>query len=463
MRLLLLLCCALAAPLLGAPAETAPAASPEREIVDRFFREALAHGRAYDELRELTARFPGRLSGSANLAGAVTWAQQRLTALGLDRVYTQDVTVPHWERGAPESVELLSADDTRTPLAALALGGTPATSADGVTAEVVEVHSLDEVEQLGPEKLAGKIVFYNRPMDPTLFHTNGAYALAGDQRNRGPSVAARAGAVAALVRSLTLAHDDVPHAGATKFAPDQTPIPALALSTLAADTLSAALQQSPRLRVQVVTHARTLPDAPSHNVIGELRGTEFPNEIILVGGHLDAWDVAPGAHDDGAGIVAAMEVLRLFKILGLRPRHTLRCVFFTSEENSGNGGRTYALLTREAGEKHLFAVESDNGGFAPNGFNLGSTQGDAHERAARWRPLFERWGVWHFQKGSGGADIRPLLLQGVTVAGLVPDSQRYFDYHHTRLDTLEQVNPRELHLGAAAMAALLWLVDTQGL
>ena len=438
-----------------------PPPSPA-ETVNRIFAEALAHGRAYDQLRDLTTLHPGRLGGSKSLEGAVTWGQQVLGGMGLTRVYLQDALVHHWERGAPESVQLLSGDKPE-PLAAAALGNSAATPPDGLTANVIEVHSLDEVRRLGRAGVAGKIVFFNRPMDPTLFSTMQAYGVAGDQRNQGPGVAAQFGAVAALSRSLTLAHDNHPHTGNTSFPLGVAAIPAAALSVQAADQLSAALHANPAARVRVAIHARTLPDAPSHNVIGEIRGSEFPDEIIVVGGHLDSWDIAPGAHDDGSGIVQSVEVLRIFRALGIKPRHTLRCVLFTCEENSQAGAAAYASAAKHAHERHILAVETDNGGFAPTGFNLGSTQGPVHERAKRWLPLFEPWGVWSFVKGTGGADVGPLMLQGTTVAGLTPDAQRYFDYHHTSIDSIDQVNPRELHLGAAALASLIWLVDTQGL
>ncbi|MBS0661915.1 MAG: M20/M25/M40 family metallo-hydrolase [Verrucomicrobia bacterium] len=450
----LLLCATTAAtPALG---------SPEADTVNRFFTEALEHSPAYDHLRELTTRYPGRLAGTAALDGAIEWAQRVLGATGVDRVYTQDVMAPHWDRGAPESVQLLLPSG-RVPLAAAALGNTGSTPPEGVTGEVLMVHSLAEVERLGPAGAAGKIIFYNRPMPPRFAYTFDAYGAAGDQRNQGPVVAARHGAVAALVRSLTLAHDDVPHTGNSAHPVDGPPFPAAALSTVAADRLAEALAADPHIRVSVTLHGRILPDAPTRNVIGEIRGSEFPNQVIVVGGHLDSWDITPGAHDDGAGVVQAVEVLRLFHALGLKPRHTLRCVMFTNEENGLAGATRYASIARQAGERHILAVESDSGGFTPMGFNLGSTQGNAHERAQRWRPLFEPWGIWRFSKGTGGADVNQLLLLGVPVAGLAPDSQRYFDYHHTAIDTIDKVNPRELNLGAAAIAALVWLVDTDGL
>jgi Zn-dependent M28 family amino/carboxypeptidase len=448
---------------------TATAASIEEQTLRRIFSEALARGKAFDHLSTLVGKYPGRLSGSKSLTDAVIWAEQTLNGLGLDRVYKQDVMVPHWERGARESVLMVHAGGAE-PLAALALGGSVASPAGGVVAEVVEVQSLNEVVTLGNSAIAGKVVFFNRPMDPTIIRPGDAYSAAGDQRSRGPGVAAKYGAVGALTRSLTFTTDDHPHTGGTTYPLDGPKIPAAALSTLAANKLSAAIAaagksgSSIKVRVAMKINSQMHPDAQSHNVIGEIRGSEFPDEIILVGGHLDSWDIAAGAHDNGSGVVQAMEVLRLFRVLGLKPRHTLRCVLFTNEENGLRGSAAYVKGMKEKAEKHIFAVETDSGGFQPRGFNLGSTQGNAHERAAaKWRPLFEPYGLTSFTKGTAGSDVGPLMIQGVTVAGLMPDSHRYFDYHHTAIDTLDKVSPRELHLGAAALTALIWLVDTQGL
>lgn len=435
----------------------------EEAALRAFFSEALGRGQAFGNRNALVAQHPGRLAGSKNLKGAVEWAEKTLGTLGLDRVYKQDVLVPHWERGEKEMVTML-AGGSIVALNAFALGGSEPTPTGGIMAEVVEVQSLDEVATLGREKIAGKIVFYNRPMDPATVNPGTAYGAAVDQRSRGASAAARQGAVAVLVRSMTHALDDLPHTGGMTYAPDAPRIPAAAISTLAANKLSAALKGAARVRVGLKLYSRWLPDAPSHNVIGEIRGSEFPAEIILIGGHLDSWDVAPGAHDNGAGVVQSIEVLRLFRALGLTPRHTLRCVLFTNEENGLRGSIAYAAAAKEKKEKHLLAIETDNGGFQPRGFNLGSTQGDLHARAnQRWAALFAPYGLHTFVKGSGGADVSSLLTQGVPVAGLTPDSQRYFDYHHTTADSLDKVNPRELHLGAAALASLVWLADTQGL
>jgi carboxypeptidase Q len=455
----------LAPPVFAQPAAPAiePAPSPETAMLQRIFSESLSRGQAYENLRALTSQHPGRLAGSKSLEGAIIWAQKTLTDLRIDRVFTQDVMVPHWERGASESVRVLPSSGAPTPLAALALGNSVATPAAGIAAEIIEVKSLAELETLGREKIAGKIVFFNRPMDPTSVSASRGYSGAGDQRGSGPITAAKFGALAALTRSLTHAHDDIPHTGATTFLPDGLNIPACALSTVAADRLSAALATDPQLRVEIKTHTSWYPDALSHNVIGEIRGSEFPDQIMIVGGHLDSWDIAPGAHDDGAGIVQAIEVLRLFKTLGLKPRHTLRAVLFTNEENGLRGATAYADLARKAGDKHILALESDNGGFQPRGFQLASSQFDAVARASRWNTLLQPFGLLTLVPGRGGADVAPLYLLGATTGEILPESQRYFDIHHTTADSIDQVNPRELQLGAASLAALVWLIDTQGL
>jgi hypothetical protein len=439
-------------------------AAPDREtVLQQITAEALARGQAHDQLRDLLARHPGRLAGSEALAGAVQWSEARLQALGLDRVWLQKVMVPHWERGNPESVHLVVPGAAPVRLAAAALGGSIATPAEGLTAKVIEVSSLDDLLARDPAQVAGKIVFFNRPMDPADPDPGRAYGRAVDQRSRGPRTAASLGAVAALVRSMTQARDDVPHTGGTVYVPDGRNIPAAALSALAADRLSAALQAQPDLQVQIKVHARWHPEALSHNVISEIRGTEKPDEIIVVGAHLDSWDLTPGAHDDGTGVVQAIEVLRIYRTLGLRPRHTIRCVLFTNEENGLRGGKAYAAHVSATGEKHVFAVESDGGGYAPRGFSLGQRDGPVHERARRWLPQLEPLGILTFTEGRGGADIGPLLPLGVPLGDLLVDDQRYFDLHHTLADTIDKVHPRELHLGAAALASLVWLVDQEGL
>lgn len=457
MRLPLLLFASLA---LAAPlgAQT-PSQDPDAAMLRRIYDAALTDSPLYDQLGELVAKFPGRLSGSKNLEGAVQWSKALLEKQGVDRLELQRVMVPHWERGAAESVRFIGSDGRSAALAAFALGGSVPTPAGGLRAPVIELHSI---EALKTSDVKGKIVFFNRPMRPQDVIPGTAYGGAGDQRNRGPAEAAKYGALGVLTRSLTHALDDNPHTGNTTYLPEAPRIPAAALSTIAANRLSAALKADPALRAELVINSRWFDDALSHNVIGEIRGSENPEKIILVGGHLDSWDVTPGAHDDGSGVVQSIEVLRLLQVLGYKPRHTIRCVLFTSEENSLRGALEYARIVDEKKEVHLLALESDNGGFQPHGFQLGNTLGNAHTRAARWAKLFEPYRITTFESGNGGADVGPLMAKGYTVGEILPDSQRYSDYHHTTIDTMDKVNPRELQLGAAAMTALVYLFDQHG-
>lgn len=435
------------------PAQTDAA---EEKMLQDLYTAALTTQLAYDNLHQLVTQHPGRLSGSKSLEGAVLWGEAALKAAGADRTELQPVMVPHWERGAPEKVAIVGG----APLAAVALGNSSATPANGLTAPVVELQTLEDLKSAD---VKGKIVFFNRPMNPAQVVPGKAYGEAVDQRGKGPAEAVKYGAVAVLVRSMTHALDDIPHTGNTTFPPDSPRLPAAALSTVAANRLSAALKANPALQVSVTINARTLPDAPSHNVIGEIRGSEFPNKVIVVGGHLDSWDIAPGAHDDGAGIVQSIEVLRLLKAAGYKPRHTIRAVLFTNEENGTRGAAGYSTLAKERNEIHVLAIESDGGGHQPRGFNLGNPAGDAHLKAARWLKLFEPYGILYFQAGKGGTDVAPLLAHGATIAGIQSDTQRYFDIHHTTEDSLDKVNPRELALGAASMASLVYLVDKNGL
>ena len=438
------------------PVVAAEDSAADEKMLRALYDAALTNSPMYESLRELVTKYPGRLSGSKNLEGAVVWGEAALKAAGADRTELQPVMVPHWERGAPENAAIVG----EGPLAAAALGNSAATPAGGLTAPVVELQSLDALKTAD---VKGKIVFFNRPMNPVHVNPGKSYGEAVDQRGRGPAEAVKYGAAAVLVRSLTHVTDDFPHTGNTTFPPDSPRLPAAALSTIAADRLSAALKNNPATRVAMTINARTLPDAQSHNVLGEIRGSEFPDKVIVVGGHLDSWDIAPGAHDDGAGIVQSIEVLRLLKAAGYKPRHTIRAVLFTNEENGVRGAAAYSTLVKERNEFHVLAIESDGGGHQPRGFNLGNPAGDAHLKAARWLKLFEPYGIHYFQAGRGATDVAPLLAHGATISGLQTDTQRYFDIHHTAADSLDKVNARELELGAAAMASLVYLVDKHGL
>lgn len=429
-------------------------------IARRITDMALADGRSYGMLHQLCTTIGHRLSGSPQAAQAVEWGRQAMIESGLERVHLQPVLVPHWERGGAETV-ILIADGKAEQLRGLALGGSVATPPEGITAGVIEVRSIAEVTGLG-ERARGNIIFFNRPMDPKLINTFDAYSGAVDQRVNGPVAAARAGAVAVLVRSITTAMDTIPHTGMLRYNGSVTKIPAVAISTVDAEHLSQTLRQHPNASITIKTNCRTLPDAESHNVIGQLTGTEKPDEVVVIGGHLDSWDVGHGAHDDGAGCVQAIEALRLLKTLGLRPKRTIRAVLWMNEENGLRGGIAYADSVAKHGPRHIAAIESDRGGFAPRGFYVEADMPTV-ERVARWAEYFRNMGAERFVYGGGGADIGPLKAHGVLNIGLNVESHRYFDYHHAASDTFAQVNRRELELGAAALALLAWLIAEEGL
>ena len=425
------------------------------DVADRVLKRGLTDLGAYRYLSELTEKIGGRLSGSPEAAKAVAWGQSVMRELGFQNVRLVPCMVPHWVRGKKQDARL----NGSTRLSICALGGSVATPPGGIEAEVVEVHSLKEAKALG-ERGRGRIVFFNRPFDPTLTETFAAYGGANDQRVLGASAAAKSGAVGVLVRSMTLAQDDAPHTGAMSYTDGIAKIPAAALGIRSAEKLSQELARNPRAKVRFELDCKTLPDEPSANVVGEIVGAEFPSEVIVMGGHLDSWETGKGAHDDGAGVTQSLEALRLIKASGLRPRRTIRVVLFMNEENGGRGAQAYAEMARSSTEKHIAAIESDAGGFMPRSF---SASADRIERVKPWLALLNRFGIERFTPGGGGSDIGPLKDVGAVLFGLSPDNQRYFDYHHARTDTLDKVNPRELEFGAIAMSVLAWLISEEGL
>ena len=428
--------------------------------IKQIFDTALTSGKAHDWLRFLSLQIGGRLSGSVETEQAVEYTKTELEALGLDRVYLQPVMVPKWVRGAPEFAYIETTPGVTTTVPITALGGSIATSSMGLKAGVVEVKSLDELEQLGRTKIEGKIVFYNRPMEPTLINTFAAYGGCVDQRYSGAEAAAKFGAVGVIVRSMNLRLDDFPHTGAMSYGdlPLDQRIPVAAISTKGADLLSATLSLNKQTQFYFKQNSRNFPDVKSYNVIGEIKGSLYPDEIMVVGGHLDSWDLGDGSHDDGAGVVQSMDVLSLLKQVGYRPKRTIRVVLFMNEENGLRGGNEYARVALADGEKHVFALESDSGGFTPRGFSF-DTDKETFEQIKSWSNYFFPYLSDRFELGGSGADIVPLKPQGLILAGLKPDSQRYFDHHHSDNDRFEHVNKRELELGAAAMTALIYLMD----
>jgi carboxypeptidase Q len=431
-------------------------------ILDSLIDIGLRSCQAYDMLVALTEAAPHRLSGSPGAAAAVELMHQLMNELGFDHVHREEVMVPRWIRGSVERAAIVNSRMLGTvPLTVCALGGSIGTPPAGIAAGVVEVRSFEQLRSLG-RRAEGKVVFFNRPLDPTKLDTFDGYSGAVDQRVRGAIEAAKVGAVATLVRSITTSHDDVPHTGNMRYEEGTGKIPSAALSVAAATLLSNLLSREPDLTVRLDLSCATLPDVPSANVMGELTGSESPREIILVGGHLDAWDKGSGAHDDGAGCVQAIEALRLLKAIGIRPKKTIRAVLFINEENGLRGGKAYPVSPMHQGEKHLAAIESDRGGFAPRGLTMKS---DSAFLATflRWRPLFERIGAGQIAAGGSGADVSPLVEGGTPGIGLFPESSRYFDYHHSDNDTIDKVNPRELELGAIVEALACYLLSEQGL
>jgi hypothetical protein len=372
--------------------------------------------------------------------------------------------VPKWSRGTPEFAYIQLNDLSTINVNICALGGSIPTRQEGLKAPVIEVKSLEELSSLGREQIEGKIVFYNRPMDPKKIQTFEAYGGCVDQRYSGAEEAGKYGAVAVIVRSMNLRLDDYPHTGFMSYGdlPVENFIPAAAISTNDAEKLSAYLALDKELKFYLKQDCTVWGDVESFNVIGEIKGTRYPDEYIIVGGHLDSWDLGDGSHDDGAGVVQSMQVLKTLKELNYKPQRTIMVVLFMNEENGLKGAREYAKQAELKNEKHIFALESDAGGFSPRGFSFDTTTKQM-KVIESWKPLFKPYLIHFFELGGSGADVGPLKGANTVLAGLRPDSQRYFDFHHAANDTFDAVNKRELELGAATMTSLVYLFDKYGI
>ncbi len=428
--------------------------------IRKIYDTALKDGNSYEWLSYLSNQIGSRLSGSLGAEKAVAWTKEQLDSIGLDKVWLQPVMVPKWVRGLPEYAFIETGLGVTTQVPICALGGSIATPNGGVKAPVIEVQSIEEIERLGAANIGGKIVFFNRPMQPEVIDTFKAYGGCVDQRYSGAEAAAAYGAVGVIVRSVTHSLDDYPHTGSMSYGDltNNQRIPAAAISTNGAELLSTMLTLNPDTKFFFSMSCKNLPDVKSYNVIGEITGSEYPDRYMVVGGHLDSWDLGDGSHDDGAGVVQSMEVLRIFKAIGYRPKHSIRVVLFMNEENGLRGGRKYAEVAKSKNEKHVFALESDAGGFTPRGFSFDSDDRNFNE-VLSWKPLFEPYFIHSFVRGGSGADIGPLKGNGTVLAGLRPDSQRYFDHHHAANDTFDAVNKRELEIGAATMTGLIYMMD----
>jgi carboxypeptidase Q len=442
---------------------TAFAQSTEQQA-QRLIDHLLSSPHGYETLAHLTDEIGPRLSGSRGAELAVRYTTQRFRAWGID-VRNERVMVPHWVRGA-EHGRLVSHHNQKLVLTAL--GGSVATPASGITADVVEVTSYEELEKLGRAKIAGKIVFYNKAMDMTLIESGRAfeaYSQAVIFRGLGASRAAEYGAVGAVIRSVASGSLRTPHTGSMRYEEGKPRIPAAALATEDAELVHRLLAKGERVRMNLVLTPRTLPDVASSNVIAEIKGSQHPDEIVLIGGHLDSWDLGTGAIDNGSGVSMVMETMRALKELGITPKRTIRAVLFMNEENGLRGARQYFenASRREELHRHVAAIETDAGAAPPVGF-ISTLEGAELERVqARMRVLSRIAPMYFRSSRQTGADTSPLTSAGVVGFGLVPNPRHYFDFHHTDADTLDKVDPKALAQNTAALAALAYVLAEEGL
>lgn len=435
-------------------------------IIQNIYHEQLTNSPVYENLRYLTKEIGNRINGSSQLASAVAYTQQLMTQNQFDTVYLQPVMVPNWIRGKKEVVKIMNSPSRgNLELNSLAIGNSIGTGDEGLSAQVIEINGLDELKKIDEDSVRGKIVFLNQPLDRSLINMWDAYHKASGQRNNGASQASIMGAKAVIVRSLAIGNDGSPHTGYMAYDEGVIKIPAVAISTNDANILSDLLKEEPNTVIYLELDCQTKENVLSHNVIGEIKGSEFPKEIIVVGGHLDSWDVGEGAHDDGGGCLQAIEVLRSFKALSIQPKRTLRVVLWVDEENNWNGNTIYTEKSKESKENSIAAFESDRGVFTPFGFYIDTDNELALQKIKTWKSYFEPYKIFQFREGQGnaGEDITPLKNSKIVLFGLMPDSQRYFTLHHSEKDVFEAVDKRELELGAAAMTSMVYLIDKYGI
>lgn len=439
---------------------TAAAQQSDSLIIAKIFNKSLTNSECYPRLNYLCKNIGPRLSGSLNGEKAVGYVQQLCLDQKLDTTFLQPVTVPHWVRGQKEQA-YYKVNGKKSEVAICALGGSIATPKKGLSAPVIEVHDFEEMKMLGREKIEGKIVFMNHPMKSSFVSAFDAYGEAAGYRWATAQNAAKYGAVGVVVRSMTLALDNNPHTGAMGYNDTIIKIPACAISTMGAEELSKAIKSNLGVQFYFKLSCEVFPDAQSYNVIGELKGSEKAEEIIVIGGHLDSWELGEGAHDDGAGVMQSLEVLRIFQNLKMKPKRTIRFVAFANEENGSRGGKQLLALAKERKEKIIAAVESDDGGFTPRGFSFNGDLSKMQHVLSK-QELFYPYELKYWEEGYGGTDINYLKEVGALLIGFVPDSQRYFDVHHAATDVFENINKRELELGAGSMAALVYILSEYG-
>lgn len=424
-------------------------------FIKKIYNHTLTESPAYENLRVLCKDIGARITGSAEAEMAIYWGKHLLKSYGFDTVYLQEITVPHWERGTKEAAWLLNDFGELKKVEVIALGGSIGTK--GVLeAEIIGVESVEQLQKMDKKQIAGKVVFVNKPFNQQEIYTFKAYGACSNQRWSGAKIASELGAKAVVIRSLAQSDDDHPHTGSMDYKMDN-PIPAAALSTNSANLLFDWLKKG-KVTLKLEMDCRFYEDMTSYNVIAETYGKD--DKVITFGGHLDSWDVGEGAHDDGAGIIHSIEALRILKQLNYQPNHKLRCVLFMNEENGNFGGKGYAKWCSGNNEEHICAIESDRGGFQPLGFDVVGSD-EQLKFVQTFKPTLSSFRLYNFEKGYGGVDIGPLrkYYPNMLQLGMNPTSQRYFDFHHAETDVFENVNKRELELGCAAMAAMIYLMD----
>ncbi len=427
-------------------------------IFRKISDEIMLHGTCYENLRVLCKGVGNRISGSPAAAKAVEWGKKNMKTAGADSVWLQAADVPYWHRGS-ESLLIKAGNGQYKKVSALSLGNSEGTGGKVLEAKVVMVANYDEFKALPESAVKGNIIFFNYKFRQDFIFTFQAYGDAVKYRWGSPSIAAAKGAAGVIIRSMSTGADDFPHTGSMHYTDSIKKIPEMALGNISADSLEQYCKRGTvKAKMQSECHITDKP-IRSYNVIGEIKGSKYPDKIITVGGHLDSWDVGEGAHDDGAGCAQSIEVIRAFKALGIRPKYTIRAVLFMNEENGLKGGQAYADSAAAKNEHHALAIETDAGGFAPRGMGMEMSE-EKKDKIRAFQNLFLPYGVYDFSNDEGGADISAIQKKlNVPVAGLLPDSQRYFDVHHTNNDVFEQVNHRELKLGATVLTQFIYLVS----
>jgi len=433
----------------------------DSEVISDIFKTAQSDTTSYHTLRVLSSDYGNRLAGTPISVEAIHFMKKVMDGSNFDTVYLQECKVAHWYRGENEQGYAISKNSEKRRLVVCTLGNSVGTPTEGIYAEVVAVNSFDELSALG-DKVKGKIVYFNKIMDQSKINSFEAYGEVVGFRFAGASVAARYGAIAVLVRSCTTAIVTFPHTGVMRYFETPKEIPAFSISTVHANLLDQMLVDDLKLKVSLKSDCKFLPEETSYNIIGEVRGTEFPKEYITVGGHIDSWDNTDGSHDDGGGCVQSIDVWRIFHELGYNPKHTLRVVMFIDEEMNQRGGRKYAELAKQNNEKHLFALESDGGCDRPIGFSF-ETDSISFIKVQVYSKLFEPYSSNRFVNGGSGVDIGFLKDQNVVLAEMMADPTHYFDYHHSGYDTFDKINKTSLQQGSAVMASLIYLVDKYSL